>query len=299
MSARTVQRLMMGFYVALFFGFLFGPLLVMAVTALNTAQYPQVLPFEGFTLDWFAVLLDDRNLVDGIRNSILIGIFVVLLSVPLGLAGAIVMTQIYARARSLYYLVVVSPVLTPGIIIGISTVIFWRDVADSIGSESVYDGLFLATLGQSTFISAYCMLIFLSRLQRFDPSQREAALDLGATHTQVFFHILLPFLKPAIFSAAVIAFLSSFENYNTTTFAILADKTLTTVLAGRVRQGTTPAISALAVLIIAITLAGAVLYEVLRRIEQRREQGRAQAAAMAERAEAAGGMAPAAALMSS
>ncbi len=299
MSARTVQRLMMGFYVVLFFGFLFGPLLVMAVTAVNTAQYPQVLPFEGFTFDWFAVLLDDRNLIDGIRNSILIGIFVVLLSVPLGLAGAIVMTQIYARARSLYYLVVVSPVLTPGVIIGISTVIFWRDVADSIGSESVYNGLFLATLGQSTFISAYCMLIFLSRLQRFDQSQREAALDLGATHTQVFLHILLPFLKPAIFSAAVIAFLSSFENYNTTTFAILADKTLTTVLAGRVRQGTTPAISALAVLIIAITLAGAVLYEVLRRIEQRREQGRVRAAAMAERAEAAGGMVPAAALMSS
>lgn len=295
MSARTVQRLMMGFYFVLFFGFLFGPLLVMAVTAVNTSQYPQVLPFEGFTLDWFTILLDDRNLVEGIRNSVLIGIFVVLLSVPLGLAGALVMTQIYARARSLYYLVVVSPVLTPGVIIGISTVIFWRDVADRIGSECVYNGLFLATLGQSTFISAYCMLIFLSRLQRFDQSQREAALDLGATHTQVFFHILLPFLKPAIFSAAVIAFLSSFENYNTTTFAILADKTLTTVLAGRVRQGTTPAISALAVLIIAITLAGAVLYEVLRRIEQRREEGRARAAAVAERAELTGEVAPSAA----
>lgn len=295
MSARTVQRLMMGFYFVLFFGFLFGPLLVMSVTAVNTSQYPQVLPFEGFTLDWFTILLDDRNLVEGIRNSVLIGIFVVLLSVPLGLAGALVMTQIYTRARSLYYLVVVSPVLTPGVIIGISTVIFWRDVADSIGSESVYNGLFLATLGQSTFISAYCMLIFLSRLQRFDQSQREAALDLGATHTQVFFHILLPFLKPAIFSAAVIAFLSSFENYNTTTFAILADKTLTTVLAGRVRQGTTPAISALAVLIIAITLTGAVLYEVLRRIEQRREESRARAAAVAERAELTGDVAPSAA----
>ena len=67
-----------------------------------------------------------------------------------------------------------------------------------------------------------------------------------------FAHILLPFLRPALLSAAVIAFLSSFENYNTTTFAILADKTLTTVLAGRVRQGTSPAISALAVVIIAV-----------------------------------------------
>ena len=127
------------------------------------------------------------------------------------------------------------------------------------------------------------MLIFLSRLQRFDRAQEEAALDLGASYPQVFFHILLPFLKPAVLSAAVLAFLSSFENYNTTTFAILADKTLTTVLAGRVRQGTTPAISALAVIIIATTLVGALLYEVLKRRDDRVKAQRARIAAEEER----------------
>jgi spermidine/putrescine transport system permease protein len=197
-----------------------------------------------------------------------------------------VMTQIHSRARSLYYLVVVSPVLTPGVILGISTVIFWRDVADWTGAEAVYRGMFLATLGQCTFISAYCMLIFLSRLQRYDRGQEEAALDLGATPTQVFCHVLIPYLMPAIVSAAAIAFLSSFENYNTTTFAILADKTLTTVLAGRVRQGTTPAISALAVVIIAVTVVGAIVFEVVRQREQRREDARMRAAAEAERGEA-------------
>ena len=119
------------------------------------------------------------------------------------------------------------------------------------------------------------MLIFLSRLQRYDRVQEEAALDLGASRTQVFFHILLPFLRPAIFSASVIAFLSSFENYNTTTFAILADKTLTTVLAGRVRQGVTPAISALAVVIIGITVASALVYEFVRRRDEKREAAKA------------------------
>lgn len=286
MSSGAVWRVMMGFYIALFFGFLFGPLVVMAVSAFNTPQYPQAYPFQGFTLQWFGALVADRNLMDGLKTSLLIGFFVVALSVPLGLAGAIVLTQIYSRARSLYYLVAVSPVLTPGVILGISTVIFWRDVSEVVG-EGVFNGLFLATLGQSTFISAYCMLIFMSRLQRYDRSQEEAALDLGASSTQVFFHILIPYLRPALISAAFIAFLSSFENYNTTTFAILADKTLTTVLAGRMRQGTTPAISALAVIIIAITLAGAILYEVLRAAEARREQARARAAEQAEHAEAA------------
>ena len=271
MSARLVWRFMLGFYLVLFFSFLFGPLLIMSVTAFNPPSYPQAWPIEGLTLNWFAKLIADRNVIEGLNNSFIIGAFVVVLSVPLGLAGAIVMTQVYSRARGFYYLIVVSPVLTPGVIIGISTVIFWKDVTQWTGAQPLFNGLLLTTFGQSTFISAYCMLIFLSRLQRYDRVQEEAALDLGASRTQVFVDILLPFLRPAIFSAAVIAFLSSFENYNTTTFAILANKTLTTVLEGRVRQGMTPAISALAVIIIAITVTGAIIYEIVKSAELRRE----------------------------
>ena len=279
MSSRLAWRFMLAFYLVLFFTFLFGPLLIMSVTAFNTPSYPQVWPIEGLTLNWFAKLIADRNVIEGLNNSFIIGAFVVALSVPLGLAGAIVMTQVYARARGFYYLIVVSPVLTPGVIIGISTVIFWKDVTQWTGGQPLFNGLLLTTLGQSTFISAYCMLIFLSRLQRYDRVQEEAALDLGASRTQVFLHILLPFLRPAIFSAAIIAFLSSFENYNTTTFAILANKTLTTVLAGRVRQGMTPAISALAVIIIALTVTGAIIYEIVKGAEMRREARLTQAAA--------------------
>jgi len=273
MSSRAIQTAMFGFYLLLFFGFLFGPLVVMTITAFNTPTYPQAWPFEGFTLAWFEALLRDRSMLDGIRSSLLIGVLVVLLSVPLGLAGALLMTQVDSAIRPIYYVIVISPVLTPGVVIGISTVIFWRDVVNVTGAESLYNGILLTTLGQATFISAYCMLIFLARLQRFDRTQTEAALDLGATPFQVFRHILLPFLRPAIVSAAVIAFLSSFENYNTTTFAILADKTLTTVLAGRVRSGTTPSVSALAVVIIAVTLVGAVLYGVAKLAEERKGQG--------------------------
>jgi spermidine/putrescine transport system permease protein len=283
MTARTVYRLTLGFYLVLFFGYLFGPLAVMGITAFNTSNYPQAFPFQGFTLRWFADLLKDRDLMEGLQNSIFIGVGVICLSVPLGLAGAIVMTQVYWRARALYYLVVVSPVLTPGVVLGISTVIFWKDFTALTGAKFLYNGFFLTILGQGTFISAYCMLIFLSRLQRFDRAQEEVALDLGASYPQVFFHILLPFLRPAVFSAALLAFLSSFENYNTTTFAILANKTLVTVLAGRVRQGTTPALSALAVIIIAITLVGAIVYEVLRRRDEAQQAVRARVARDAER----------------
>lgn len=290
MSSRTIIKLMIAFYVVLFFAYLFGPLLVMSVTAFNTPAYPSAYPFEGFTLDWFVKLWNHRAMMDGLRNSIIIGIGVICVSVPVGLAASIVMNQIYHRARSLYYLVTVSPVLTPGVIIGISTVIFWRDFSEMTGTRPLfYKGIVLSIFGQASFISAYCLLIIMARLQRFDRAQEEAALDLGASYPQVFWHILLPFLRPALVSAAVIAFLSSFENYNTTTFAILADKTLVTVLAGEIRQGTTPALSALAVIIIAISLLGAIAYEVVKRREERRSARIAERAKLAERGELAPG----------
>jgi spermidine/putrescine transport system permease protein len=287
MKSKHVMKAMLGFYILLFFGYLFGPIIVMSITAFNTPSYPQAYPFESFTTDWFVKLWNDRAMMDGLTNSIIIGIAVVTISVPVGLAAAIIMSQIYHRARSLYYLVTISPLLTPGVIIGISTVIFWKDVLGltEVTKAVFYKGMVLATLGQSSFISAYVLLIFMARLTRFDRAQEEAALDLGASHPQVFWHILLPFLKPAIVSAIVIAFLSSFENYNTTTFAILADRTLVTVLAGQVRQGTTPALSALAVVIIGISLIGAISYEVLKRREQARAEAAQLRAKLAEQAE--------------
>ena len=287
MTSKLVMKSMIGFYIFLFFLYLFGPLIVMGITAFNTPSYPQVVPFEAFTLNWFVKLWNHKSMMEGLQNSFIIGLGVVALSVPVGLAASIIMSQIYHRARSTFYLVTVSPVLTPGVIIGISTVIFWKDVLGSTDftKEYFYKGIILSIFGQSSFVAAYCLLIIMARLQRFDRAQEEAALDLGASYPQVFWHILLPFLKPALISASVIAFLSSFENYNTTTFAILADKTLVTVLAGEVRQGTTPALSALAVIIIGISLIGAIAYELMKRREEAQAERAKERAKIAERAD--------------
>ena len=77
---------------------------------------------------------------------------------------------------------------------------------------------------------------------------------------------------PAIASSCVIAFLASFENYNTTVFSILSDQTLTTVIASKVRLGISPAISSLALVIILITLTVTIIYEVLRRREDKKKK---------------------------
>ena len=266
------MRIAVGLYILLFFAYLFGPLVVMSVTAFNSSEFPSISPWNCVTGEWFDVLVKDKHLMGGLRSSLFVGIGVVLLAVPIGLAASLLITQLQKRARSIAYTVTISPILVPGVVLGISTLVFWERIDRAVlGVEDgfFYGGYFMTIVGQSTFIAAYAMLVFLARLQRFDPGLEEAALDLGATQVQVFRKILLPFLKPAIASAAVLAFLASFENYNTTVFTIVSESTLTTVLASKVRYGINPSISALAVIIILLTLLGAVVHEYLKRKEEK------------------------------
>ncbi len=273
--AQTSEKLTRAFtllFVLAFFAYLFGPLIVMGMSAFNTSEFPRISPWDCFTVEWFEVLRNDTDLMTGLRNSVIIAIGVVIVAIPLGLAGALMLTQVSSRLRPWYYTIVISPILIPGVVLGISTLVFWDRMGRmfNAGYDSFfYDGIFLTIVGQSTFVAAYAMLIFISRLQRFDSVQEEAALDLGATHVQTFRKILLPFLKPAIGSACVLGFLASFENYNTTIFTIVSKSTLTTVLASKVRYGINPSISALAVIIIALTLIGAVYFEILKRREEK------------------------------
>jgi len=272
MTSAGVMRVAVGLYILLFFAYLFGPLVVMSVTAFNSSEFPSISPWNCVTGEWFDVLVKDKHLMGGLRSSLFVGIGVVLLAVPIGLAASLLITQLQKRARSIAYTVTISPILVPGVVLGISTLVFWERIDRVVlGVEDgfFYGGYFMTIIGQSTFIAAYAMLVFLARLQRFDPGLEEAALDLGATQAQVFRKILLPFLKPAIASAAVLAFLASFENYNTTVFTIVSESTLTTVLASKVRYGINPSISALAVIIILLTLLGAVVHEYLKRKEEK------------------------------
>ncbi|PHQ70301.1 MAG: spermidine/putrescine ABC transporter permease [Sneathiella sp.] len=258
-------------YLVVFFGYLLGPLFVMSITAFNSPGFPRMTPWECLTFEWFDVLAEDDRIIEGIKNSFIIGIGTVILSVIMGLAGALLLTQIWPKLRATYYTVVIAPILIPGVVLGISTLVFWDRINIMLGftSDSLFNnGIFLTILGQSTFIASYCMLVFIARLQRFDTGLTEAALDLGATNVQAFRKILLPFMKPAIGSAAVLAFLASFENYNTTTFTFGKFPTLTIELAQKVRYGINPSISALAFIIIVLTLIGALAYEIYRRRQQ-------------------------------
>jgi spermidine/putrescine transport system permease protein len=248
---------------AIFLIYMLLPLVVMGGAALNDSRFPSILPWVGFTDRWFVELWNDGRMWVAFRNTILVAVAVVAISVPIGTAAAVLINSLSGTVRSVLYGFMVAPILTPGAVIGISTLLFWNKF-------SVPAGLHLSVLGQASYISAFVMLLVLARLQSFDRALEEAALDLGASYTQVVRRILLPHLYPAMAAGAAIAFFQSIENFNTTLFTRGTYDTLTVYVFSKVRSGITPTINALALILISITIVAAVWYEVARRRAQRR-----------------------------
>lgn len=264
-SDRDWSSVILNVYIGIFYLYLFLPLLVMSLAAFNAYEYPSVTQWRGWTLQWFSALAQDDRILQGIVNSLIVAVGVIVLSLPLGLAGAFVLTRLQSRWNNLLYAVLVSPLLMPGIILGISTLIFW-------GRFSVPGGLLLTVVAQSSFIASYSMLMFMARLQRQDRTLEEAALDLGASSFFMFRRVTLPFLMPTIVTASVIAFLQSIENYNTTVFAIGGDWTLVTEIGSRFRFGLSPVINVIGVIFVVITVIAATIYVMQRERERQRQR---------------------------
>lgn len=257
------SQVVLNVYLGVFFLYMFLPLILMVVAGFNDYSPPSVTVWKGFTFKWFGELADDARMWTGLLNSVLIAAMVIVIALPIGLAGAFLVTRLQSRFNGLLYGLMVSPLLTPGIILGISTLIFWRDL-------SVSGGLFTAAMAQATYIASYAMLMFMARLQRQDVTLEEAAMDLGATHAQAFRRITIPFLKPTIVTASVIAFLQSFENYNTTIFSIGGNHTLVTEIGSRMRFGLSPVVNVIGIIFIVLTVVFAAIYVLFREREKKR-----------------------------
>ncbi|MFD1696277.1 ABC transporter permease [Roseibium aestuarii] len=246
-------------YLLLFFVYMFLPLIFVVIAAFNAAPTPSATDWQGFTLRWFMELPQDTRFIQGLWHSLIIASGVICLSIPLGLSGAFLLTRLQSSAGTILYTILVSPILVPGIVLGVTTMIFWRDY---FGLQA---GLLTTVFAHTSFIASYCMLMFMARLQRQDPSLEEAGLDLGATPLFVFRRVTLPFLMPTILTASGLAFLQSFENYNTTFFAIGSSWTLVTEIGSRMRFGLSPMINAIGVIFIALTVIIAVTHTLMAR----------------------------------
>lgn len=274
-------------YTFLFLIYLLAPLAVMSGAAFNDSKLPSIVPWKGFTWHWFQALWADDRMLVAFGNTLIVAAAVAALAVIVGTAAAILINSISGRLRTVLYGMMISTILIPGVVIGISTLLMWTKLGGLIfgSGEKMFPfipGLHLSVLGQVSYIAAMVMLLVLARLQSFDAGLEEAALDLGASHAQVMRRILLPHLYPAIGAGAAVAFFQSIENFNVTQFTRGGKDTLTVYVFSKVRSGITPTINALAFLLICITLVLAVWYEIARRRRARIEAAREAEAREAE-----------------
>lgn len=276
-------------YMGLFLIYMIAPLVVMSGAAFNDNKLPSIVPWKGWTGKWFSEMIADERMMLAFVNTLWVAVAVAVIAILIGTAAAILINSVSGRVRTALYGMMISTILIPGVVIGISTMILWTKMGNALGTEFFLfnPGLHLSVLGQVSYIAAMVMLLVLARLQSFDAGLEEAALDLGASHGQVMRRILLPHLYPAIAAGGAVAFFQSIENFNVTQFTRGGADTLTVYVFSKVRSGITPTINALAFLLILVTLVLAILYELNRRRLARIEAAREAEARRAEALEEA------------
>ena len=180
-------------YVILYFFFLFAPLLVTCILAFNDSMFPS-LPWKGFTLDWFfsdgpqkiGFFHDQKNL-RSIFVSLKVAFSVTLLSTLLGTCAAFLFEQEKFRFKNAMYFLMLAPMVIPGVILGISILMFTNTLGLFFENVIGWDvkllrpGYWLVVLGQASFISTFVALVVIARLRKFDRTLEEAAMNLGAS----------------------------------------------------------------------------------------------------------------------
>jgi len=249
-------------YILFYFTFLFAPLVVTCVLAFNDSQFPS-LPWNGFTFEWFTAdkanrvgIFNDQINLRSIWTSAQTAFFVSILSTVVGTCAAFLFEQEDFRFKNLLYFLMLAPLVIPGVILGISILssvnslgIYFEDTF-GLDIEMLRPGFWLVVMGQFAFISTFVSLVVSARLKKFDRTLEEAAYNLGANRFEVIWHITLKFLKPALISSGAVAFLMSFENFNTTLFLVGSDPTLPVNLYLQLRDGSTPVINSISFLLI-------------------------------------------------
>jgi spermidine/putrescine transport system permease protein len=249
-------------FILLYFIFLFAPLLVTCVLAFNDSDFPS-LPWRGFTLDWFLSagpkrvgIFEDADNLRAIWVSFRTALWVSMACVVVGVCAAFLFEKENFRGKNLLYFLMLAPLVIPGVILGISILLgattagMYFEDHWNLDLDLLRPSFWLVVVGQFSFITTFVTLVVSAKLRKFDHALEEAALNLGATRFQVIWHITLRYLRSSIIGSGAVAFLMSFENFNTTLFLVGSQPTLPINLYLQVRDGSTPVINAISLLLI-------------------------------------------------
>ena len=216
MTEPTLERAVWQGTIALIYLFLFAPLIVVAVSSIN----PDGLTFPptGFTLEWYASMLQDSDLLSATFMSVLVAAVTTLLSLPLVVLMGLALRDDDFTGGSFIENFFVSPLSTPQIILGIALLIYFV----SFGLVGSVAGLIFAHL---VITIPYAFRTVLASLKQFDEKMEEAARNLGASRFETLRFVTLPVIRPAIVAGGGFAFVMSFTNFTISLFLVGPDTT--------------------------------------------------------------------------
>lgn len=189
---------------------LVGPIILLAVFSFNDSSII-ALPWEGFTLEWYRSALSDPDVIDALTNSTLLAAVIAPLCVALGTATAWGITRFRFRGRGFWSGLVGAPLVIPWLVMGVSGLLLFAAVGIDLS---------LFTVGAMHIAVTFPLVTALvsARLVRFERSQEEAAVDLGASQWQLMTRVVLPQLAPTLGAALIFSFAWSFNNFEISFF---------------------------------------------------------------------------------
>ena len=216
--------------------------------------------WQGFSLQWYCCsdgsVFEDPSMLHALRNSLVLGILTVLVAVPLGLALAMGLTRWRSRASAVANGISLIPLVTPEIVVGSALYLVFVNLY-----KFVPLGRPAMLLGHVTFSVSYVLVIVRSRLLSIGGEYEEAARDLGANSLQAIRTIQLPLLMPAVFASAMIVFATSLDDFVVSQFLFGSadNETVPILLYNAVRAAPTPALNALATILLVGTFLALIL----------------------------------------
>jgi len=234
--------------------FLYLPIAVLITLSFNDSRYAVV--WQGFTTKWYTALLQGETVArvdpnaawNALLNSVEIAAATVVISSVFGTMLAFALDRYDFPGKRLFTGVVFMPIIIPSIVMGISLLLFFNIAGIQLGTGT-------AIIGHVAFGISFVAVVVAARLQTFDQTMEEAAMDLGANELETLRFVTLPMIKPGIFAGALLAFAMSFDDYVVTFFIIGQENTLPIFFFGMVRQGISPGVNVVAALIIVVTMA--------------------------------------------
>jgi len=260
--SRNGARLLRVFF-ALVVVFLYAPILVLLVFSFNNSEVPS-FPLSGFTLHWYHQFLTNGDLRSALATSAIVAALSSAAAVVLGTLASIALVRRRFRGKGPVSALLLSPLVIPLVVFGISLLLLFHALGIALGVTTVVIGHIVISL-------PYTILVLMPRLQQIDVSLEEAAYDLGASRLRTFRSITLPLILPAVVSAFLIAYTTSFDEYAVASFVVGSSVTFPIYLYSALRfPNQLPQVIAVAVVVITISLVVVVAAEVGRRIAERR-----------------------------